>query len=58
MKRKTRIAYMYLKKTGKLIGTEDTVKEALRANMMVKDYEKGLVEVNPQLEITFKVEEI
>lgn len=57
MKTKTRIAYG----TGK-DGTEyrlcDTVAEALKANMMVRDYEKELVRVNPQLKIVFKVEEV
>lgn len=53
---KTRIAYGVLKSTGKLVMSEDTVKEALKANMMLKDYEKSLVELNPQLEITFKIE--
>jgi hypothetical protein len=53
---KTRIAYAVLKSTGKLVMTEDTVNEALRANMMVRDYEKELVRLNPQLDITFKIE--
>lgn len=53
---KTRIAYGVLKNTGKLVMTEDTVKEALKANMMFRDYEKELVKLNPQLEITFKIE--
>jgi hypothetical protein len=35
----------------------DTVDAALKANMMVRDYEKELVKLNPQLKITFKVEE-
>ena len=53
---KTRIAYMYLKETGELRGTEDTVKSALKANMMVRDYEKSLIELNPQLDIKIRVE--
>jgi hypothetical protein len=57
-KMKTRIAYGYLLETGNLILAQDTVKEALRANMMVRDYEKRLVELNPQLRFEFKVEKI
>ena len=53
---KTRIAYLRSKKDGKLIGTEDTVQEALKANMMVRDYEKALIKANPQLEITINIE--
>ena len=55
---KTRIAYGYHKGKGQLFELGDTVKQALQANMMVKDYEKSLVELNPQLEITFKIETI
>lgn len=55
---KTRVAYGYHKKTGKLFNLGDTVKAALNANMMVREYEKDLVKANPQLEITFKVEKI
>lgn len=58
MKRKTRKAYGYHRESGKLYDLGDTVKEALKANMMVRDYEKELVKLNPQLEITFKVEEV
>jgi hypothetical protein len=53
---KTRIAYGTLKSTGKLVVEEDTVKEALKSNMMVRDYEKELVNLNPQIEFAFKVE--
>jgi hypothetical protein len=53
---KTRIAYGVLKSTGKLVMTQDTVNEALKANMMVRDYERELIRINPQLEITIKVE--
>ena len=56
MKIKTRTAYMYSRKTGELLGTEDTVASALKANMMVRDYEKDLIKLNPQLEITVKIE--
>ena len=55
---KTRRAYGYNKKSGKLFDLGDTVKDALKANMMVSDYEKELVRINPLLEITFKIEEI
>lgn len=53
---KTRVAYGYLKSTDRLIMTEDTVKEALRANMMVRDYEKELIRLNPQLDIKIIIE--
>jgi hypothetical protein len=55
MKIKTRRAYGYHKETGKLFDLGDTVDAALNANMMVKDYEKSLIQANPQLNITFKV---
>lgn len=55
---KTRRAYGYHKESGKLFDLGDTVEDALKANMMVSDYEKELVRINPQLEITFKIEEI
>ena len=54
---KTRRAYGYHRETGKLYDLGDTVKNALKANMMVKDYEKSLAEANPQLDVTFKVED-
>lgn len=53
---KTRIAYGYHKESGRLLRLEDTVEGALRANMMVRDYEKDLIMRNPQLEITIKIE--
>ena len=56
MKRKTRIAYGYGKKTGQLFNLGDTIEQALKANMTYRDYEKELVKLNPQLEITFKIE--
>lgn len=56
--KKTRIAYGYHKETGKLFNLGDTIKQALKANMMYREYEKALIEANPQLEITFKVEKI
>lgn len=53
---KTRKAYGYHRETGRLLDLGDTIEAALKANMMVKDYEKALVKANPQLEITFKIE--
>ena len=57
MKMKTRVAYGYLEKTGKLVMQEDTIAEALKAKMMVRDYEKELIALNPQLRIEVKIEE-
>lgn len=54
--RKTRIAYGYGKGSGKLYYLGDTVDAALKANMMVRDYEQKLRELNPQLEIIIKIE--
>lgn len=54
---KTRVAYGYLKKTGKLVVRMDTLKEALKANMMVRDYEKEFIKANPQLDIKIAVEQ-
>jgi hypothetical protein len=34
----------------------DTIEQALKANMMYRDYEKQLIALNPQLEITIKIE--
>ena len=53
---KTRVAYGYHRESGKLLCLGDTVDAALKANMMVRDFEKALVKANPQLEITFKIE--
>ena len=58
MKKKTRVAYGFHKETGKLFNLGDTIEQALKANMMYRDYEKQLVKLNPQLEITFKIEEV
>ena len=58
MIRKTRKAYGLHRESGKLFALGDTVEGALKANMMVKDYEKSLVKANPQLDISFKVERI
>lgn len=56
--KKTRIAYGYHRETGRLLNLGDTVEGALKANMMVKDFEKALKEANPQLEITVKIEKV
>ena len=56
MKLKTRRAYGK-GKNGDLYDLGDTVEQALKANMMVRDFEKELIRMNPQLEITFKIEE-
>jgi hypothetical protein len=53
---KTRVAYGE-HSNGNIYNLGDTVDGALKANMMVKDYEKELVKLNPQLKITFKIEE-
>ena len=53
---KTRIAYGYHEGTGKTHRICDTIAEALKANMMYRDYEKQLIEANPQLKITVKIE--
>ena len=53
---KTRRAYGCHKETGELFDLGDTIEGALKLNMMVKDYEKHLVEVNHQLDVTFKIE--
>ncbi len=55
-KLKTRIAYGE-HSNGSIYRLCDTVEEALKANMMVRDYEKELIKANPQLKITFRVEE-
>ncbi len=57
MKLKTRRAYGYHEKTGKLFDMGDTIEGALKANMLYKDYEKSLIKANPQLNITIKIEE-
>lgn len=56
MKIKSRFAYGLHMITGKIFDLGDTVAAALKANMMVRDYEKSLIENYPQLEITFKIE--
>ncbi len=53
---KTRKAYGYHEKSGNIFNLGDTIEQALEAKMTVKDYEKRLIEVNPQLQITFKIE--
>lgn len=56
--KKTRVAYATPKDTtdAKIFRLCDTVEESLKANMLVKDYEKQLVEKNPHLNIIFKIE--
>ena len=54
---RTRRAYGYHKETGKLLDLGDTVDAALKANMMVRDYESSLIKANPQLDIAFKIED-
>jgi len=63
MKRKTRKAYgTYIgaceSRKGHVTYLGDTVQAALEANMMVRDYEKELIKLNPQLKIEFKIEAI
>lgn len=53
---KTRMAYG-IHENGKTYFLGDTVMAALKANMMVSEYEKALIEANPQLKITIRVEE-
>ena len=52
---KTRRAYG-THANGNVYDLGDTIDAALKANMMVRDYEKKLIERNPQLEIVVKVE--
>lgn len=53
---KTRRAFATHKTSGKkFILCDDTVRESLKAHVLVKDYEKKLVMENPHLNITFKV---
>lgn len=54
---KTRVAYGK-GKDGKIYILGDTLEAALKANMMVRDYENELIRMNPQLEITIKIEQI
>jgi lipopolysaccharide export system protein LptC len=54
-KAKTRRAYG--EKDGKLYDLGDTIDAALKANMMVRDYEAALIKANPQLTITIRIEE-
>ena len=54
---RTRRAYGYHKETGKTFDLGDTIKAALDANMMVRDYEAALIKANPQFEITVRIED-
>lgn len=51
---KTRHAYGT--RNGKIYDLGDTVKGALKANMMVRDYEAELIKLNPQLKIEIRIE--
>jgi hypothetical protein len=53
---KTRRAYG-TDASGKVYDLGDTVDQALKANMMVRDFEKELIKLNPQLEIEIRIEE-
>ncbi len=53
---KTRIAYGE-GKDGTIYRLCDTIDEALKANMMFRDYEKELIKQNPQLKITVRIEQ-
>ena len=55
--RKTRVAYG-TGKNGNIYILGDTVDAALKANMIVRDYEKELIRVNPQLQIEIKIESL
>lgn len=57
--RKTRVAYAIPKdkSTGKY-PLCDTVEEALKSNMLVRDYEEQLIKSNPQLDITIVIERV
>jgi hypothetical protein len=53
---KTRHAYG-THANGNVYDLGDTVANALKANMMVRDYERKLIEYNPQLKIEIKIED-
>lgn len=55
---KIRVAYGTHKENGNAYLLGDTMKMALGANMMVRDYEKRLIELNPQLDIEIRIERI
>jgi len=42
--------------SGKVYDLGDTVDQALKANMMVRDFEKELIRINPQLKIEIRIE--
>ena len=48
--KKTRIAYATDSK-GNIYNLGDTIEQALKANMMYRDFEKELMKHNPQLKI-------
>lgn len=57
MKVKTRRAYGTHRESGKIFDLGDTIEAALRANMLRTEYEKALIKANPQLDISFRIEE-
>ena len=56
--KKTRIAYGTDRETKTVYRLCDTIEEALKTNMMYRDFEKQLIKANPQLDITFKIEKV
>lgn len=58
MKFKTRVAYGKHKQSGNVcVICADTVEASLKAHMMVKDYERQLAQLNPEYDLTFRIEE-
>ena len=58
MKRnKLKTRHAYGEYNGKTIDLGDTIRLALQANLMVREYEEKLRDANPQLQITIKIEE-
>lgn len=55
---KTRHAYGFHQETGKMFDLGDTIENALKAKMMVRDYERELIKVNPQLKIDIRIERV
>lgn len=56
-KAKTRKAYG-THENGNTYYLGDMVEQAIKANMMVRDYEAKLIAANPQLKIEIRIEEI
>ena len=55
VKLKTRHAYGK-HSNGSTYDLGDTIEAALKANMMVRDYERELIKINPQLKIEIRIE--